>query len=182
MTTLIQHQSASSNWYTPIPIIEMARTVLGTIDLDPASDAFGNLRVKASAHFNHDGLIRIWSGAVFLNPPGGKVGRLSQMKLFWEKLIEARIAGLLEHAVFVAFSLEALQSTQSPYADCSSSLCDFPFCIPSQRIRFDGPDGKPGAAPSHANAIAYVPGNIDRRDLFAKTFAPLGACINIYPD
>ena len=37
-TTLsAKHSSASQEWYTPAPILERVRAVLGPIDLDPAS-------------------------------------------------------------------------------------------------------------------------------------------------
>ena len=45
-----KHSSASSTWYTPVDIIERARRVLGAIDFDPASDSFGNSRVRADVY------------------------------------------------------------------------------------------------------------------------------------
>jgi len=39
--------TGNNNWYTPARYIEAARTVLGEIDLDPASDARGQSVVQA---------------------------------------------------------------------------------------------------------------------------------------
>ena len=88
-----QHSSKTDLWYTPLPIVEMARAVLGgIINLDPASDAFGNSRVEANMYFTeeHDGLQHPWYGQIFCNPPGGKLGNKSRMKLFWQKLMRTR--------------------------------------------------------------------------------------------
>jgi hypothetical protein len=176
-----QHSSKTDLWYTPIPIVEMARTVFGgRIDLDPASDAFGNTRVKATTYFDEerDGLTVPWAGRIFCNPPGGKIGTgwhaKSRMKLFWKQLMAARYAETLGDAIFLAFSVEALSTTQE---EGEWSMCDFTICIPNKRIKFDGPDGVSQKQPTHANAIVYVPGNIDVSAHFVRTFSALGACM-----
>jgi len=63
--------TGDSESYTPAKYIESARTVLGEIDLDPASNAFAQKIVKAKEFFDEgkDGLLQGWSGRVFLNPP-----------------------------------------------------------------------------------------------------------------
>jgi hypothetical protein len=180
-----QHSSKTDLWYTPIPIVEKVREVLGgKIDLDPASDAFGNSRIKATTYYteNIDGLTKTWSGRIFLNPPGGKIGNKSRMKLFWQRLMVFRETGHLNDAIFLAFSLEALSTTQEdpeftdpikPHA----SMCEFTVCIPRSRIRFDGPDGVSQKSPTHANAIVYVPGRTDVSAYFVKVFSSLGDCM-----
>lgn len=62
---------ASDGWYTPSWLIEKARTVLGTIDLDPATCAAAQAIVKAT-HFyteHENGLIQPWYGRMWINPP-----------------------------------------------------------------------------------------------------------------
>lgn len=174
----IRHSSRSDSWHTPEHIIEKARAVLGTIDLDPASDERANERIKAKHIITReqDGLAASWpEGAIFLNPPGGRIGNASTMGLFWKRLMDHRDAGLLTHAIFMAFSIEALAVTQG-YG--SRSIGMFPLCVPRKRISFLGPDGEPGQAPSHANCIAYVPGSVDKTALFADTFEDLGVIMN----
>lgn len=70
---IVQHLSASFEHYTPVEVIEAARTVLGKIDLDPASCKQAQKLVKAGKWYGlpADGLAANWFGNVFLNPPGG---------------------------------------------------------------------------------------------------------------
>lgn len=57
--------------YTPAIYIESARRVMGSIDLDPASNEYAQKTVKAEQYFTilNDGLRQDWRGTVFLNPP-----------------------------------------------------------------------------------------------------------------
>jgi ParB family chromosome partitioning protein len=57
--------------YTPAIYIEAARAVMGSIDLDPASNEIAQRVVKAKTFFSkeEDGLIHDWNGNIFLNPP-----------------------------------------------------------------------------------------------------------------
>ena len=58
-------------WYTPSFIIEKARRVMGSIDVDPASCDLANKVVKAKKYYTkeNDGLLKLWEGNVFMNPP-----------------------------------------------------------------------------------------------------------------
>lgn len=44
----------SDSWYTPNLYTDMARKVLGTIDLDPFSSSLANEYVKAKRYFDTD--------------------------------------------------------------------------------------------------------------------------------
>ena len=63
-----------NEWYTPAKNIEVAREVLGEIDLDPASHAIAQQTVKATRFFTaaDDGLKQLWHGRVLFNPPYGR--------------------------------------------------------------------------------------------------------------
>lgn len=169
-----KHSHASHDWCTPPQLIQMVRDVLVEIDLDPASSPEANQTVNAHWIIDRtqDGLIQPWSTntpiTVFCNPPGGRKGRRSIPALFWEKLITLRQDGLLLDAIFIAFSIESLQVTQN----CPVPMTDFPICIPRQRIHFVG-----GDKPTHANAIIYVPGTLDRTAMFTHTFSTIGAIL-----
>jgi len=169
---LIQHSSESNCWGTPIYVIERARVVLHGIDLDPASDDQFNQNVKAKWFITEeeDGLKRQWPTdcSIFLNPPGGKSGRQSKTVLFWERLIHNQYD--IRHAIFVAFSLEALQTTQQ----CTKPIAAFPMCFPKKRMRFIDENCREGTSPSHGNVIVYVPGSMDRTKEFKEQFSDIG--------
>lgn len=182
MTQNIQHSSKTDRWYTPLPILKRVELVLGSIDLDPASDVFGNIRAGANRYIDEseDGLISVWHpkggkpGNVFLNPPGGKSGNRSLAADFWERLVRERAKGMVTHAIFVCFSIEAMQTTQgNPWP----SAGEFTVCIPSRRVRFDESSGAAGRSPSHANAIVYVHGTENHSSEFCREFEDLGTIL-----
>lgn len=174
----IQHSSRTDRWYTPFAILAKVRTVLGRIDLDPASDGRANLEVRAERFIGQeeDGLKADWGHprTIFLNPPGGKLRNRSLAALFWDRLMVQRTDAGFAHAIFLAFSLEQLQTTQ----DSVMSVGDFPLVVPRRRMRFVRPSGEFGPSPSHSNMLVYVPGRIDQRREFFAEFSVLGSCIN----
>jgi len=69
MTALGDH------WRTPPAVLELARTVLGGLDLDPAATRAPSAHF-AKQNYSRGGLDRGWLGRVYLNPP------YSQLKLW----------------------------------------------------------------------------------------------------
>lgn len=71
---LINQDSGDTERYTPSYIIEAVRDTMGEIDLDPASCAIANERIKATRFFTKedDGLKQEWRGRVWLNHPFSK--------------------------------------------------------------------------------------------------------------
>ena len=69
--TTISKMTGDNEGYTPPEYIEMARRVMGSIDLDPASNEYAQEVVKASVYYseNDNGLDKEWIGNVWLNPP-----------------------------------------------------------------------------------------------------------------
>jgi hypothetical protein len=170
-----KHLSKSNLWYTPQWLIDKSRAVLGdSIDFDPASDAFGNNRVEATRYWQEGALEKAWPKVetVFLNPPGGKVGRDSQAALFWKKLMSEWAAGAFEQAIFIGFSIEIFQTGQNGIVPPQA----FPFCVPSKRFGFDTTDG-PTDNPSHVPVIVYVPPSENTQDCirtFSQAFYDVG--------
>ncbi len=176
----VMHSSRRDDWMTPLSIINMVKAVMGVIDLDPCSSTRANSAVGAVAFYDSDadGLAQAWGSvaapkSVYCNPPGGKAGNKSLAALFWVRLMHELAHGHIKQAVFMAFSAEALQTTQDKDVP---SIMHFPICVPKSRIRFvfAGPATK--VSPSHSNVIVYVPGTVDRTDVFMYTFRALGAC------
>jgi hypothetical protein len=63
--------TGDDEWYTPLDILALVKAVLGAIDVDPATDAFGQALVQATTFYtkDDDGLRQSWYGRVFCNPP-----------------------------------------------------------------------------------------------------------------
>ncbi|MES2341664.1 MAG: DNA N-6-adenine-methyltransferase [Pseudomonadota bacterium] len=183
--TTARHSMDSPEWYSPADYVEAARSVMGGIDLDPASHEEANRTVKAARFYTaeEDGLRRDWRGRIYLNPPGGE----GLVPAFWRKLMEEHRAGRVIAFVWMGYSVEQLQTLQDdplPLLDPDPppSPLDFPICVPRRRIAFveneakriarlarvdeeneaRRKEGKPlrdrnesGGSPSHANFLAY---------------------------
>jgi len=69
--TTISKMTGDNEGYTPSEYIEMARRVMGSIDLDPASNEYAQEIVKAEKYYtiDDDGLSMEWKGNIWLNPP-----------------------------------------------------------------------------------------------------------------
>jgi hypothetical protein len=177
-----RHSMDSPEWYTPAPIVEAARRVLGAIDLDPASHEEANRTVKAARYFTEadNGLVQEWEGRVFINPPGGLVGE------FWKKLLAS--PGVTE-AIWIGYSLEQLQTLQCVGAGMTP--LEWPMCVTRKRIAFVENEEKkaarrakliaagkkPNAAssPSHSNYISYV--GYEHHDAFVAEFSKFGQVV-----
>ena len=184
-----RHSMNSQEWFTPEPIVEMARELMKSIDLDPASSHESNRIVQAGEYYTKtdNGLALGWYGRVFVNAPGGLV------KPFWQALVYAFEAGNVTEAVWVGYSLEQLQTLQGLL--CQSPLA-FPMCVPSKRIAFiesaeakaarkerwaakniqlgllQGKPLKPWndkGSPSHGNYLTYLGPQVERfREIFGR--------------
>lgn len=131
-----KHSAETICHYTPPAIVEAARATLGgRIELDPASDTLANSVVQAADFYGDSGLERPWFGPLFVNPPGYDRERNPQgAAAWWAKLMmEWEDAGRAWDAVFVGFSLELLQTTQT-YATAHPTK--YPTCFFAKRIAF----------------------------------------------
>jgi hypothetical protein len=168
---------------TPDWIIASARTVLGTIDLDPASDLDANERVGAIDYFDMEdnGLDHFWYGKVFLNPPGGKLDpetllqskngyrALSSSAVWWGKLLHEMKLGNTTEAIYVAFNLEAMLNTQNIGA--AYPIQEFTFCVPARRVEYPSKHGAKSKTPGGATAIVYLG---DNQKMFFNEFSKHG--------
>lgn len=184
-----RHSSATNEHHTPAYIVEAARVTLGGIDLDPFSCSKANETVKASVYYSlgfGDAWRDTWNGRVFVNPPGGKTGNLSNQKRAWFKLAAEYQAGRATAAVFVCFSVELLQTTQSKTPAGLQIPLDFPICFPAKRVAYVREDGSVGGSPPHSSCVIYLPpadANAKGRtvDYWIRTFAhhfdPIGKVV-----
>jgi len=183
--------SGCVEFYTPEYVVEAARRVMRGINLDPASCPAAQAVVKAERYFTEaeNGLVKPWSGKVFLNPPEGRmtgdIGTRSSQAAWFAALSAWYLARKVTCAVFVGFSIDILSTAQGPCRmhGLPGPLL-FPLCVPSKRIAFDEPDGQGGRkstdSPNNGNAIVYMPNLASGESMdsqwtrFAETFADIG--------
>lgn len=177
--TAALHSSANNRWFTPKYIIDPALEVLGPVDIDPASEEDANKYIAAAKYYTEadNGLSKRWAGTIWCNPPGGKIENKSVPLLFWSKLMETREQRWLQHAIFLAFSVEQTQTSQGKKY---LPMAGFPLCIPAKRIRYELWDGTPGPSPTHSSVIVYVPGRANLTGVFAEVFSSIGQVVIPY--
>ena len=157
----------NSDWMTPTWVIEKARTIMGSIDLDPASCEEANQRVKAKNYFNpsNSGLDNKWYGNVFLNPPGGKTGSVSNSQIWWNKAMFEYQSGRINNLFYVAFSIEQL---------CiNPTMLDHTIFLPRKRLKFLKL-GEKKSRPSHSNALILATKNDEVIEKFDKELNEFG--------
>lgn len=155
----LRRSSGTAEWYTPPHIVNLVTSLLGEIDLDPASNE-GEPWVDAHRHFTRedDGLIQDWAGRVFLNPPWDAQGSPGR----WvAKLVEEYEAGRVTEAVCL---LPARVNTL-----WMDRLAPFARCFVRGRLRFGDASGD---APFPV-VLIYLGG---RSQDFVNTFHHVGEC------
>lgn len=183
----VRHSSATPEHYTPAYVVEAARETLAVIDLDPFSCEAAQRTVRAAKWmggpgYNGDGWEEPWGGRVFVNPPGGKFDGQSNQKRAWFRLEEHHRNWLVSAGIFVCFSVEMLQTTQSKTPTGARLPLDFPICYPAKRIAYTRADGKVGGSPPHSSCIILVPSRVAQGDpemvrRFRDTFGRIGRVV-----
>ena len=151
-------------WYTPPDIIESARSTLGEIDLDPASNPIAQQNVRAKQFFSKEqnGLLQPWRGRVFTNPPYS----YPLIEQFVAKLVAEVAAGNVTEAILLVNSQTSATWFQEAYRAASA------VCFPRGRIRFLRPTGEAGPSPKQGQAILYFG---PRAACFEKEFSKHGS-------
>lgn len=152
--------------YTPAEYIEAARSAMGSIDLDPASNDFAQKTVKAKLYYtkDDDGLKRKWKGNVFLNPPYSHI-----IKEFVNKLAQSVNDGSVPQAVLLTNN-----NTDTAWFHCAAINCSR-ICFTVGRISFYKETGV-RTSPTNGQTFFYFGKSPER---FGKAFSEIGLIMEV---
>ncbi len=152
---------APCEWYTPPEYVEMAREVLGSIDLDPASNALAQGWIKATRYYTieDDGLVQLWQGRVWCNPPYGR-----NVKLWLERALASYESGDVDAAVLLLNRTGAAWYLKLKKR--VSAICEV-----EKRIAFLDAAGKRQSSPRYYNDFLYLGKELET---FKRVFEPIG--------
>lgn len=194
------YQSSESNeWYTPGKYIEPAYTLMGGIDLDPASSSIANRTVKADRIYTEaeDGLSKVWRGRVWLNPPYGRQGRPAKSGEYFQKerrfYREGEInenAGPLNAELFTQKVIEewrqrnveqaVMLTSSATDTNWFKSFWEFPVCLTNHRIPFLRVDGSKATGNTKGSVFVYLPPRsheIEKSLEFERLYSQFGKVI-----
>lgn len=138
--------TGDNEWFTPPAFIAAARDVLETIDLDPATHAKAQKRIKATHFYTRaeDGLRHEWAGRVWLNPPYGRV----EVGLFVDKLLHHCERREIEAAILLTHNYTDTRWFHAAAAACKA------ICFTRGRIEFEDKAGET-CKPAQGQAFFY---------------------------
>lgn len=161
----LTQDSGNKMWFTPWPIIEAARELMGSIDLDPASCLDANYRRNvpfdawnyheqgegcyrvAPVFFDEatDGLTESWFGNVFMNYPFGQ----RENKLWPAKLLAEYHANRVRQACMICFA-----STSEQWF---APLLNFPQFYFTGRTAYTNLYGQPQEGALKGSVLTFLP-------------------------
>ena len=156
---LIHQDSGDVEYYTPAAIVNAARAVMGSIDLDPASSDAANATVRADTYLCAYGLSTPWRGNVWLNHPFGRKSN----PLWVSKAVDSFFSGDVCQLTCITFAA----TSEAWFAP----LMRFPQCYLRPRTNYVMPDGKTKKGVSKGSVVTYMGANAAR---FAEVFARHG--------
>ena len=138
--------SADNEWYTPNEYIHAARQIMGTIDLDPASNERAQSIIQAKAYYTSqdDGLAQLWQGSVWMNPPYSR----ELLPKFMRKLFEGIEDGTISQATVLCIASTSSRWWQRAAAMASVS------CHLNHRVQCYGPSNI-ADRPAHCSTLFY---------------------------
>lgn len=143
----IKNNSGNQEHYTPRRFTDSARYVMGSIDLDPASNEIANEWIDASTYYTieNQGLDKEWSGNVWMNPPYNS----SSLKPLVDKLLSENI----NQAIVLTNNNTDTRAGQLLLRWASA------ICLVQGRIRFITQDGVESKKSPLQGQIIYYKGS-----------------------
>jgi len=151
--------------FTPAQYIKAAREVMGSIDLDPASNEKAQEVVKAKVYYTKedDGLDKPWDGNIFLNPPYSH----PEVKYFVDKLLAELKPG--QQAILLTNN----NTDTNFFHDAVRQAAV--VCFTKGRINFLKPDGSV-SSPTNGQVFYYFG---DNKDDFIRVFSQFGIMMGV---
>lgn len=153
---IVTKYTGNEEWYTPKKYIDMAREVLGRIDIDPASNAFANQTVQATTYYTKedDGLTKEWQGKMWLNPPYSSI-----IAEFINKTCNSDVEAIVL----------TNNSTDTKWFAQGANHCNA-ICFTYGRINFYNDTDKK-SSPTNGQAFFYFGNNVEK---FKQVFKEIG--------
>lgn len=150
-------------WYTPPRYLELARAVMGGIDLDPFSSDAANQTVQADRYFTQrrSAFEQEWGTDLNLwaNPP------------YSFPLVERCVDALIEHRTDIRQAIILTNAVIATEWAKRLRRASSAWCLCNHRIRFLNADGSPSGAPRFENIFYFWGSNVDR---FIDVFQAVG--------
>jgi len=165
--TVYSHNSLE--YYTPEQYIEVARSVMGCIDTDPATCEAAQKWIKAKTFYTEmdDGLSKNWYGNVWLNPPYSKTNGQSNQEIWALKLLDEYKKGNVTSGILLVKAALGYNWFEK--------LWDvLPVCFARERLSFILSNGSNEGQSKQATAFFYIGKEVDT---FKNQFSKFGRII-----
>ena len=164
----LNQASGNNEWYTPSPLVEAVREVLGEIKFDPCSTVQANEVVKARLYYTQedDALSRDWcEGQIFMNPPYERGVIDKFVRKFCE--CEGDKIALVNNA------------TETKWFQELAENCNY-FCFLNRRVKFDNPYSGRNGRPLQGQVIVGRMVCWHSQTMFEHVFQDWGVVMNKY--
>lgn len=158
----VSFNSGNNEWYTPAKYVELARKVLGEIDVDPASCDYANKTIKAKTYYTIDnnGLDKQWNGKVWMNPPYAA----DLVQKFTDKMVSEFESGNTNEAIVLVNNATETQWFNNMIQGASA------VAFPKGRIRYESTSREMNT-PIQGQAFIYFG---DNKNKFCDVFKEIG--------
>lgn len=162
--------SGEESYNTPARYLDAARHVMGTIDIDPASNALSQETVCAATYYtaDDDGLAQAWHGTVWLNPPYSYPAVEQFVRKCWESWREGSVTA----AIVLVNNCTDTAWFQAAAVEASA------ICFTYGRINFYT-EAREKTQPTQGQAFFYFGSHVA---LFAERFGEFGLIMRRYAE